>query len=158
MASLRHYQPAFGRSRHCGRRCPRFCPRHGRVRRDGCRRGHDSAKDDDDFTLDLSPHPAWTGCGSMASPFGLDWHRFRYRFMRATHLHAQKPAMNLRFHRVRLSLADFNLEIDATLDRPVTGVFGPSGAGKTSLLDLIAGLRRPDAGKLQIDGKVLFDA
>ena len=46
--------------------------------------------------------------------------------------------MNLRLAQVRLQLASFTLEIDATFDRPITGVFGPSGAGKTSLLDLIA--------------------
>ena len=66
--------------------------------------------------------------------------------------------MNLRLHQVRLPLASFALEIDATFDRPITGVFGPSGAGKTSLLDLIAGLRRPIAGKVEMDDKVLFDA
>ena len=66
--------------------------------------------------------------------------------------------MNLRLHQVRLPLAGFTLEIDAAFDRPITGIFGPSGAGKTSLLDLIAGLRRPIAGKVQLDDKVLFDA
>ena len=66
--------------------------------------------------------------------------------------------MNLRLHQVRLPLAGFTLEIDATFDRPITGVFGPSGAGKTSLLDLIAGLRRPIAGAVELDNKVLFDA
>ena len=66
--------------------------------------------------------------------------------------------MNLRLHQVRLSLGAFTLEIDATFDRLITGVFGPSGAGKTSLLDLIAGLRRPSAGKVQMDDTILFDA
>jgi molybdate transport system ATP-binding protein len=66
--------------------------------------------------------------------------------------------MNLRLHQVRLTLGGFTLEIDATFNRLITGVFGPSGAGKTSLLDLIAGLRRPSAGKVQMDDAVLFDA
>ena len=66
--------------------------------------------------------------------------------------------MNLRLHQVRLPLAGFTLEIDATFDRRITGIFGPSGAGKTSLLDLIAGLRRPLAGRAEMDDKVLFDA
>jgi molybdate transport system ATP-binding protein len=65
--------------------------------------------------------------------------------------------MRLQLHQVRLPLASFTLEIDATFDRPITGVFGPSGAGKTSLLDLIAGLRRPIAGKIQLGDEVLFD-
>jgi molybdate transport system ATP-binding protein len=66
--------------------------------------------------------------------------------------------MSLRLDQVRLTLRDFVLEIDLTLDRAISGIFGPSGAGKTSLLDLIAGLRRPIAGKLQLDGQTLFDA
>jgi molybdate transport system ATP-binding protein len=66
--------------------------------------------------------------------------------------------MNLRLHQVRLPLGAFTLEVDATFDRLITGVFGPSGAGKTSLLDLIAGLRRPSAGKVQMDDTILFDA
>ncbi len=66
--------------------------------------------------------------------------------------------MNLRLHQVRLPLASFTLEIDAIFDRSITGIFGPSGAGKTSLLDLIAGLRRPSAGKVESDNEMLFDA
>jgi molybdate transport system ATP-binding protein len=66
--------------------------------------------------------------------------------------------MSLRLHNVRLPLARFSLEIDATFDRPIAGIFGPSGAGKTSLLDLIVGLRRPVAGTVQLGEKVLFDA
>lgn len=66
--------------------------------------------------------------------------------------------MNLRLHQIRLPLGNFTLEIDATFDRLITGIFGPSGAGKTSLLDLIAGLRRPSAGKVQMDDTILFDA
>ena len=36
-------------------------------------------------------------------------------------------------------------------------LFGPSGAGKTTTLDLVAGVRRPDAGIVQIGERVLFD-
>jgi ABC-type molybdate transport system permease subunit/ABC-type lipoprotein export system ATPase subunit len=66
--------------------------------------------------------------------------------------------MSLRLHNIRLPLARFVLEIDTTLDQPITGIFGPSGGGKTSLLDLIAGLRRLLSGSIQLDEVVLSDA
>ena len=40
----------------------------------------------------------------------------------------------------------------------ITVVSGPSGAGKSSLLRAIAGLARPDAGRVVVGGRVLFDA
>ena len=40
----------------------------------------------------------------------------------------------------------------------VTALFGPSGSGKTSLINMIAGLMAPDAGRIALDGDVLFDA
>ncbi len=52
----------------------------------------------------------------------------------------------------------FTLDLRVKLDQPVTAVFGPSGAGKTTVLDAIAGLRTPATGSIAIDGRVLFDA
>ena len=40
----------------------------------------------------------------------------------------------------------------------VTALFGPSGAGKTSVVNMIAGLLIPDRGSIALDDKVLFDA
>ena len=37
-------------------------------------------------------------------------------------------------------------------------LFGPSGAGKTSVLAMIAGLLRPDRGHVRVNGRLLFDA
>ena len=51
----------------------------------------------------------------------------------------------------------FALEIHERLTARVTALFGPSGAGKTTILDAIAGLRTPDAGSIAIDTRVLFD-
>ncbi len=65
--------------------------------------------------------------------------------------------MSVALHGVRMPLAHFTLEIDAVLDGPVTAIFGASGAGKTSLLELIAGLRRPSVGAVRIDGVELTD-
>jgi molybdate transport system ATP-binding protein len=39
----------------------------------------------------------------------------------------------------------------------VTALFGPSGAGKTSLINMIAGLLRPDRGRIEVDGETLDD-
>ena len=51
----------------------------------------------------------------------------------------------------------FVLEIHERLTGRVTALFGPSGAGKTTILDAIAGLRTPDRGSISIDSRVLFD-
>ena len=56
-------------------------------------------------------------------------------------LRRKKAHMSLLLKNISLPLADFTLEVDVELRGRVTAVFGPSGAGKTSLLDLIAGLR-----------------
>jgi molybdate transport system ATP-binding protein len=39
----------------------------------------------------------------------------------------------------------------------VTVLTGPSGSGKTSVLSVLAGLRHPEAGRIVLDGQVLFD-
>jgi molybdate transport system ATP-binding protein len=58
----------------------------------------------------------------------------------------------------RLPLASFTLELEGTLSSHVTAIFGPSGAGKTSLLEAVSGLRRPEAGRIVLSGRVLDDA
>lgn len=58
---------------------------------------------------------------------------------------------------ISLPLARFALEVDIEMPRRVTVLFGPSGAGKTSLLDVIAGLRKPQRALIQLDGTVLTD-
>ena len=65
--------------------------------------------------------------------------------------------MKLRLKNLSLMLADFTLEVEVELQSQVTAIFGPSGAGKTSLLDVIAGLRRPKSAFIELDGRVLTD-
>jgi molybdate transport system ATP-binding protein len=55
-------------------------------------------------------------------------------------------------------LGEFTVEAAFTSDGRVTGLFGASGAGKTSLINMIAGLLRPDVGTISIDGEILDDA
>ena len=52
----------------------------------------------------------------------------------------------------------FLLELHEQLAGGITALFGPSGAGKTTTLDAIAGLRRPAGGRIAIGDRVLFDA
>jgi molybdate transport system ATP-binding protein len=56
-----------------------------------------------------------------------------------------------------LRQGSFTLDIHANLDRPVTALFGPSGAGKTTVLDAIAGLRTPSSGSIRIEGRTLCE-
>ena len=54
-------------------------------------------------------------------------------------------------------LGEFTLEATFESEGRVTGLFGNSGAGKTSLINMIAGLLRPDRGIISIDGETLDD-
>lgn len=65
--------------------------------------------------------------------------------------------MNLRLKQIVLPLSEFALEVDIEISGQVTAICGPSGAGKTSLLDLIAGLRRPKSAFIRLDERVLTD-
>ena len=58
----------------------------------------------------------------------------------------------LRLKNIVLPLASFDLAIDVELPRRVTAITGPSGAGKTSLLEVIAGLRKLTSGSVEADG------
>jgi len=60
--------------------------------------------------------------------------------------------MKLEIQQLTLHLKQFSLEVNADLHSPRTGIFGPSGAGKTSLLESIAGLRKPETAKISLDG------
>ena len=59
---------------------------------------------------------------------------------------------------VAKQLGEFSIEACFASAGRVTGLFGASGAGKTSLINMIAGLLRPDRGSIAIDGEMLDDA
>lgn len=50
------------------------------------------------------------------------------------------------------------LDLSLELDDGIGVVFGPSGAGKSTLLRLVAGLARPDSGRIALGNDVLFDS
>lgn len=54
-------------------------------------------------------------------------------------------------------LGKFTLDAGFTSEGGVTALFGRSGSGKTSLVSIIAGLWKPDHGRLTVDGEVLLD-
>ena len=59
---------------------------------------------------------------------------------------------------IKKRFGDFQL--DVALDAPagVTALFGPSGSGKSSVTNAVAGIVAPDAGRVQIGPRVLFDS
>jgi molybdate transport system ATP-binding protein len=54
-------------------------------------------------------------------------------------------------------LGDFTIDIAFQADSGATALFGPSGAGKTTVLHAIAGLLRPERGRIVFDGCVMLD-
>jgi len=65
--------------------------------------------------------------------------------------------MALEIH-IEKQLRDFSLDVAFVAGDTPVGILGPSGAGKTMLLRCIAGLERPDRGRVELGGRVLFDS
>lgn len=55
-------------------------------------------------------------------------------------------------------LGDAQVGATFVAEEGLTVLFGPSGVGKTSTLNMIAGLLRPDWGHVRVDGETLFDS
>jgi molybdate transport system ATP-binding protein len=58
---------------------------------------------------------------------------------------------------VTKQLGSFQLQVAFQSDSRITGLFGASGSGKSSLINLIAGLSHPDRGRIVLDDTVLCD-
>ncbi|MEO0931652.1 MAG: ATP-binding cassette domain-containing protein, partial [Pseudomonadota bacterium] len=59
---------------------------------------------------------------------------------------------------VQKRLGAFALNVSIAAPAGVTAIFGPSGSGKTSIVNAVAGLMTPDAGRIAVGEKVLFDS
>jgi molybdate transport system ATP-binding protein len=59
---------------------------------------------------------------------------------------------------VEKQLGAFRLQVQAAADGRVVALFGRSGSGKTTLANVVAGLVRPDRGRVVLDGRVLHDS
>jgi len=59
---------------------------------------------------------------------------------------------------VEKQLGDFHLAVKLQTMGRTTALFGPSGAGKTTIVNLVAGLLAPDRGRIVVGDKALFDS
>ena len=59
---------------------------------------------------------------------------------------------------IEKDLGGFRLRAHLDTEDPLTGLLGASGCGKSLTLQCIAGIQRPDRGRIVLDGRVLFDA
>jgi molybdate transport system ATP-binding protein len=58
----------------------------------------------------------------------------------------------------RLQRGALRLEVNIKAEGRVVALVGPSGSGKTTTLNVVAGLERPEAGRIAVDGSALFDS
>jgi len=73
-------------------------------------------------------------------------------------VNASTLTLRLQLQRSRAGSAPFSLDVSFQIPAGITILFGPSGAGKSTLLDCIAGLLRPDSGRIVAGEEVLFDS
>ena len=59
---------------------------------------------------------------------------------------------------VKLRRGHFNLNTQLSINETTTGLLGKSGAGKSTVLELVAGTLQPQSGYIVLDGKILFDS
>ncbi|MEZ5655283.1 MAG: ATP-binding cassette domain-containing protein [Sphingobium sp.] len=59
---------------------------------------------------------------------------------------------------IRRRVGDRDISLSLTQAGGLTAIVGPSGAGKTSLLNMVAGLLQPDEGHICVAGRTLFDS
>jgi molybdate transport system ATP-binding protein len=69
------------------------------------------------------------------------------------------PDLAVKFrHVIPVQEREFALEVEFSVAPGFTILFGPSGAGKTTLLDCVAGLAKPESGRIAVGERVLFDS
>ena len=59
---------------------------------------------------------------------------------------------------IRKDFGNFKLDVTFTAENGITSLLGASGCGKSMTLKCIAGIVKPDEGRIELDGNVLFDS
>ena len=59
---------------------------------------------------------------------------------------------------IHKALGSFTLDVRFTAGNGITSLLGASGCGKSMTLKCIAGIEKPDEGRIELDGRVLFDS
>ncbi|NBB80832.1 MAG: ATP-binding cassette domain-containing protein, partial [Verrucomicrobia bacterium] len=60
---------------------------------------------------------------------------------------------------IRHQIGDFRLDVDFQgAERGITALYGPSGAGKTTIVQVVAGLIRPDEAQIELQETCLFSS
>lgn len=62
------------------------------------------------------------------------------------------------YFKIRKKLDRFSLDVEYAFEDGVLVIQGESGAGKTTVLNCVSGLKKPDEGKISIGDKIVFDA
>ena len=65
--------------------------------------------------------------------------------------------MSLSVH-IKKTIGNFCLAVNFEHEAGITGLLGASGCGKSMTLKCIAGIMKPDEGKIVLNGRVLFDS
>lgn len=62
-------------------------------------------------------------------------------------------SVNIKHH-----FQNFDLDVSFEAAKGITMLYGRSGAGKTTIVNALAGLLHPNAGRIEVDGKILYDS
>ena len=65
--------------------------------------------------------------------------------------------MSLSVH-IKKRVGNFQLSVDMEHELGITGLLGASGCGKSMTLKCIAGIEKPDEGRIVLNGRVLYDS
>ena len=65
--------------------------------------------------------------------------------------------MSLSVH-IKKRVGNFQLSVDMEHELGITGLLGASGCGKSMILKCIAGIEKPDEGRIVLNGRVLYDS